>query len=698
MEEIVVSREIYGKQFKLASGLLAKQANGAVMTSIESTQVLSTATMSKETPTADFFPLSVHYNEKFYASGRIPGGFFKREAKPTDGEILICRMIDRPLRPLFPEGFVSEVQITSTTMSIDRINPSDIAGMNGASAALVISDIPFRTPVGAVRIGYVEEEFVVNPTLEEMENSQMELVVAGTSKAVTMIEGDCNEFSEEKILEAIELAHKAIIEIVDLQKELQEKVGKEKLEVTLYKVDETLKASLLKEYTDRLDSALKNPDKISREADVEAIFLAAETKYSEGIEDKEEKISQIKKIMHDLEAQLVRTDIIENAHRSDNRALNELRPIDCRVDILNNVHGSALFTRGQTQSLSVTTIASAKNYQIIDAIAGETKKKFFLHYNFPPFSVGETGRIGPVGRREIGHGMLAERSIHRIMPSLEDFAFTARVVSEILESNGSSSMATICASSMSLMAAGVPVKKPVAGIAMGLIKEGEKYQILTDIQGLEDHLGDMDFKVAGTEVGITGFQLDIKIEGITMEIMAKALAQAKEARLIILDKMKEAIDKPRTSLNQNAPRTKVIEIPVDKVRNVIGPGGKNIKFIVEETSSDIDINDEGKVTIFALGEEKLKKTIELIEKYTGIAKVGQIYEGKVKKITNFGAFVEILPGTDGLVHISELSHKRVNRVEDVINEGNIIKVKVIKVDEQGRVNLSLKKTFSRENE
>ncbi len=695
MDEIVVIREIYGRKIKFSSGLLAKQANGAVMTSIGDTQVLSSVVMNKEEPTVDFFPLSVHYNEKFYASGRVPGGFFKRESKPGDNEVLTCRMIDRPLRPLFPDGFRNEVQIISTTMSIDGVNPSDIAGMNGASAALVISDIPFHSPVGAVRIGYIEGEFIVNPTSEDIKNSQMELVVAGTAKAVTMIEGDCDEFSEEEVLKAIELAHKAILEIVDLQNELREKVGKEKIEVKLYEVDQPLKASLLKEYTDRLDSALKNSDKLQRESDINAIFSEVEKKYSEGLE--ESKIPQIKRIMHDLEADLVRADILNNAHRSDGRALNELRPIDCRVDLLNNTHGSALFTRGQTQALSVTTIASTKSYQIVDAVAGESKKNFFLHYNFPPFSVGETGRIGPVGRREIGHGMLAERSIHRVMPSLDDFTFTTRVVSEILESNGSSSMATICASSMSLMAAGVPIKKPVAGIAMGMIKEGEKYQILTDIQGLEDHLGDMDFKVAGTKDGITGFQLDIKIEGITLDIMKQALAQAKEARLIILDKMKAAIETPRTSLNQSAPRSRVVEIPVDKVRNVIGPGGKNIKSIVEQTGSDIDINDDGKVTIFALGEEKLQKTVELIETYTGVVKIGHIYEGKVKKVTNFGAFVEVLPGTDGLVHISELSDKRVNRVEDVLNEGDVVKVKVTKVDDQGRVNLSLKQVVSEEN-
>ena len=695
MEAIVVSRNIYGKEFIFSTGLLAKQANGAVMASIGGTQVLSAAVMSKQSPTADFFPLSVHYNEKFYAAGRIPGSFFRREAKPTDDEILICRMIDRPLRPLFPSGFRSEVQIIPTALSVDRVNPADIVGMNAASVSLVISDIPFNGPVGAVRIGHVNGEFVVNPTLDEMETSRMELVVAGTVKAITMIEGDCDEFSEEEILKATELAHLAIKELVELQNELKEKVGKEKIEVPLFEIDAALKENLDKTYRDKLDAALKNPDKLAREAAVETIFATAEETY--GQDSPEETLPQIKEIMHELEAELVRTDILDNGHRADGRALNEIRPIEGEVDILSNVHGSALFTRGQTQSLSVTTIGSAKNAQLVDSVEKEKKKNFFLHYNFPPFSVGETGRLGPVGRRETGHGILAERSLRRLMPSAEDFAFTARVVSEILESNGSSSMATICASSMSLMAAGVGLKKPVAGIAMGLIKEGEKYRILTDIQGLEDHLGDMDFKVAGTKDGITGFQLDIKIEGITPEIMAEALAQAKEARLIILQKMAEVISSPRTSLSKAAPQIKTVEIPVDKIRNVIGPGGKNIKAIIEQTGSDVDISDDGKAVIFALGQDKLKETVELVEKYTGVPKMNQVYEGEVKRVTNFGAFVEVLPGTDGLVHISELAHRRVNRVEEVVKEGDVVKVKVIKIDELGRVNLSLKALTSKEN-
>lgn len=694
MQEITVSRNICGKEFKFSTGVLAKQANGATMASIGGTQVLGTAVMSKDKPTGDFFPLSVHYNEKFYAAGRIPGSFFKREAKPTDEEILVCRMIDRPLRPLFPKGFRNEVQIIPTAMSVDKINPADIVGMNASSAALTISDIPFSGPVGAVRVGHVNGEFIVNPTLEEIKISRMELIVAGTINAITMIEGDCDEFSEDEVLKAIELAHSAVKEIVDMQNELREKVGKEKVEVPLYEVNEALKTKLYDSYREKLDSALKNDDKLKREADVEAIFAEAEESHGENLS--EEELPQVKEIMHSMEAELVRADILHNTHRSDGRALNEIRPVECEVDVLNNVHGSALFTRGQTQSLSVTTIGSTKNSQVVDSVEGETKKNFFLHYNFPPFSVGETGRIGPVGRREIGHGMLAERSIRRVMPLPENFGFTVRVVSEILESNGSSSMATICSGSMSLMAAGVGIKKPVAGIAMGLIKEGDKYQILTDIQGLEDHLGDMDFKVAGTKDGITGFQLDIKIEGITPEIMSKALSQAKEARLIILDKMAKAISTPRSSLSDSAPQIKTIEIPVDKIRNVIGPGGKNIKAIVEQTGSDIDITDDGKVAIFALGQEKLKETADLLEKYTGVPKIGQVYEGEVKRITNFGAFVEVLPGTDGLVHISELAHNRVDKVEDVIKEGEVIKVKVIKIDAQGRVSLSLKALLSKD--
>ena len=688
MKEINVNRDIRGKQITLSTGFLAKQANGAVLFTMGETQVLGVATMDTSPSKANFFPLSVHYNEKYYAAGRIPGSYFRREGKPLDREVLICRMIDRPLRPLFPQGFRQEVQIIPTVLSIDRVNPPDIAGMNAASAALMVSDIPFNGPVGAVRIGHLRDQFVVNPTMKEMKDSQMDLVVAGTEKAITMIEGNCKEFSEDQILEAIDLAHDVIREIISLQRELQAGAGKIKVEVPLYEIDKDLEKKITQGYRDKLSKALKNADKKQRESDVAAVYLEAEESMAEGLS--EENILSIREILHDTEAELVRSDILDHERRADGRKLDEIRPIDCRVDALKNVHGSALFTRGQTQALGVVTLASLRSGQSIDEITGDSKKLFMLHYNFPPYSVGETGRIGPVGRREVGHGMLAERALQFMMPSTEYFPYAIRIVSEILESNGSSSMATVCASSMALMAAGVPVKKPMAGIAMGLVMGENEYKILTDIQGLEDQLGDMDFKVIGTREGITGFQLDIKAEGITREIMQEALGQAREARFQILDKMNAIIKVPRDSVDESAPRMGSVNIPVDRIRNIIGMGGKNIRAIESATGSDIDIGDDGKISIFAKDDNELKKTLELIDYYTGVPRVDHIYEGLVKRITSFGAFVEVLPGTDGLVHISEFADGRIDRIQDYVQEGVKIKVKVLKIDDQGRINLSYK--------
>ena len=684
--QIEVSREIYGKKLSFSTGLLARQANGAVMTSIGETQVLGVATSSKTAQSTDFFPLQVHYNEKYYAAGRIPGSYFKREGKPTDAEVLVSRMIDRPLRPLFPKGFYNEVQIIPTTMNIDAVNPADVVGMNAASAALVVSDIPFSGPVGAVRIGYLNGKFIVNPTFDQLE-SEMELIVAGTEKAITMIEGDCSEFTEEKVLEAVDLAHKVIKEIIDLQKELREKAGKEKSVVELFEYDASLKDKLYSEYYTKMEEAIHEVDKSIREKNVSEVYQTAEKAIAETIE--ESLIPQISHILHDIEGEIVRKDILTHSSRSDGRSLEEIRPIDTKIDILNSVHGSSLFTRGQTQALAVATLSSPRNSLTSDEVSGEKKKNFYLHYNFPPYSVGEVGRIGATGRREVGHGMLAERSLSRVFPK-NNYPYAVRVVSEILESNGSSSMATICAGSMALMASGVPLQKPVAGIAMGLIMEEDNFKVLTDIQGLEDHLGDMDFKVAGTKDGITGFQLDIKIEGITPEIMAQALSQAKKARLNILEKMATAIEKPRKNTGANAPSQKTVKVHVDKIRNIIGSGGKNIKTIVEESKADIDIEDNGNINVFASNHSMMEKAISMIELYSGVPKLEKTYTGLVKRITNFGAFVEIMPGTDGLLHISEVSHERIKRVEDVLKEGDKLEVKVIKIDDQNRINLSRK--------
>jgi len=688
MEEITVVGEIAGKKFTFSTGLLAKQANGSVLLSIEKTQVLGTVTMSKAETNGDFFPLSVHYTGKYYAAGRIPGGYFRREGKPLDSETLVSRLIDRPLRPLFPDGFRNEVQVIPTVLSIDGINPADIAGMNAASASLVISDIPFSGPVGAVRVGFIDNQFIINPTHDEMIKSRLELIVAGTKKAITMIEGEADELSEEDMLTAVTKAHDEIKKIIELQNQLKEKAGKTKRSINLHVHDTSLKEKISSSAKDKLKEALTITDKLLRDEKIAAVFDDTIKGLGDQITDDVKK--EAADILHDVEKDIVRNAIVLENKRPDGRSLEEIRPISIKMDILENVHGSALFTRGQTQSLGIATLGSTKDVLKIDEVSGNITKNFYLHYNFPPFSVGETGRPGATGRREIGHGMLAERSLFRQLPSSDEFGYTIRVVSEILESNGSSSMASVCSGSLALMSAGVPLKNHVAGIAMGLVMAGEKYKILTDIQGMEDHLGDMDFKVAGTRSGITGFQLDIKIEGITIEIMREAVAQAKRARLAILDKMYAAIEKPRQELNPKIPQYTKMSIPVDKIRNVIGPGGKMIKSIVEQTGSDIDIDDSGKVIIFAKNREALDHTMLLVEGATGVPKIGAVYNGTVRRVVPFGAFIEVMPGTDGLCHISELAKTRVGAVTDVVNEGDAVKVKVIGIDDQGRVKLSMK--------
>lgn len=687
MNETTVIGKLYDKEITLKTGLLAKQANGAVLVSMGQTQVLATAVMSRKPTTQSFFPLSVDYIEKFYANGKIPGSFQRREGKPSDYEIHTSRLIDRPLRPLFADGFRNEVQVVLTVLSLDKDNPADVVGMIAASAALTISDIPLKKPIGGTRVGMINDEIVINPSYDAAESSYLELLVAGTDTAITMIEGGAKQVSEEKVLDAVTKAHEVIKEAVKLQEELRAKVGKEKCEVTLFTYESGLEEKLRSTYFARIEAALSIVDKAQREQATFEIYQEGEEAYKD-----EEFVNQVGMIFHDFESEIVRNKILSDKTRIDGRGMEEIRPIECQIGLLDNAHGSGLFTRGQTQALGVATIGSKKDQQKIDITRGNTNKSFLLHYNFPPYSVGEVGRLTGTGRREIGHGMLAERSLISVLPTEKEFDFTIRLVSEILESNGSSSMATICAGSMALMNAGIPINTHVAGIAMGLIMDGDRYQILTDIQGIEDSLGDMDFKVAGTEKGITGFQLDIKVEGITIEIMTQALKQAKKARLEILGKMNTCIDKP-SPLKANAPKLEIINIQVEKIRSLIGAGGKNIKAIVEETGSDIEINDNGEVKIFASGQDILEKTKEMIESFIGTPKIGGAYKGKIKKITNFGAFVEVLPGVDGLCHISKFSNRRINDLTRLIKEGEVLEVVVEDVDDQGKISLALKEKF-----
>lgn len=685
MKETIVKKKFQNGELILKTGLLAKQANGSVLASMGKTQVLATVTMSKSSTLKSFFPLSVDYIEKFYANGRIPGSYTRREGRPSDLEIHTSRLIDRPLRPLFADGFRNEVQVVLTVLSLDKQHPSDVIAMIAASAALTISNIPLKKPIGGVRVGYKNGEVLINPSYEVIGEADLDLLVAGTDTAITMIEGGAKQLSEEEIVKALEKAHQVIKEIIVLQEELKNQVGQDKCTVELFKYNQELLTQLRNNFFKKLNQALINEDKSQRENDLTAIYKEAEESCVE-----EDIKSQVGMILHDFKGEIIRQLILEQDKRVDGRGLDDIREIDCRINLLDSSHGSALFTRGQTQSLGVVTIGSKRDQQRVDLTRGNTSKPFMLHYNFPPYSVGEVGRLMGTGRREIGHGMLAERSIEPILPSVEDFDFTIRIVSEILESNGSSSMASICSGSLALMNAGVPIKTHVAGIAMGLIMQDNKYKILTDIQGIEDSLGDMDFKVSGTRKGITGFQLDIKIEGITIEIISNALAKAKLARLFILDKMDQCIDTP-SSIKENVPRIEIIKIQVEKIRYLIGMGGKNIKAIVEETGSDIDISDEGEVRVFATNDEVMERTKELIESYIGSPKIGGVYKGKIKKITNFGAFVEVLPGTDGLCHISKFSRKRIENLNDVIKEGEILEVVVDDVDDQGKISLSLVK-------
>ena len=685
---ITVKSSFCGEELILETGLLAKQAHGAVTLRLGNTTILATVVAAKEpNMESDFFPLTVNYNEKYYAGGKIPGGFFKREAKPRDKEVLISRIIDRPLRPLFPEGFRNEVQIIPTVLSVDSDMPTDALALIASSAALTISWIPFAGPVAAVRIGYINGEYIINPKNSELSKSDLDIIVAGSKDAILMIEGEAKEVSEEIFIGAIELAHKEMQKYIDIQNEMANLCQTQKIEQELFEFDKDLVNTVNEYGREKISEANYNPDKEKRNENMDAVFKEVEEYIKTQTED-EKLIAQVKGICHSIEEEIVREAIVEKGMRPDGRALDEIRKIDTAVNLIPRVHGSGLFTRGQTQCLSIITLGSEKDAQLMDDIYGKENKTFMLHYNFPPFSVGEVGRYGAPGRREIGHGNLAERSFNAVLPSKEKFPYTIRVVAEILESNGSSSMATICASTMSLLSAGVPINSSVAGIAMGLATYKGGYKILTDIQGVEDHLGDMDFKVAGTRKGITAFQLDIKLTGISTQILKEALEQAKKARFFILDKIDATISNP-AEISDFAPKFKMMEINTEKIRILIGPGGKNIKTIIDETGSDIEIQDNGTVNIFAPDGPTLEKTIELINSYVKDPEVGEVYDGVVKDIKEFGAFIEILPGVEGLCHISELAYRRVMNVEEILKIGDEVKVKIID-NRGGKYSLSRK--------
>ncbi len=692
-----LTMQLGGRELKISTGKIARQAGGAVVVQYGETVLLVTATRSKNPkPGIDFFPLMVDYIEKFYAVGKIPGGFIKREGRSSVDATLISRLIDRPLRPLFPEGFYNDVHVVITTMSYDGENlPEEIAAV-GASLALSISDIPFQGPVAGVIVGYINGEYILNPTKDQLEICDIHLSVAGTKDAITMVEAGAREVSEDVMLGAIMFGHDRIKEICEFQEEFVKLVGEK--EKYAFELKEPLKE--VKEFLDAAESRIKDAvltkGKQAREEALEKIEedLLEEftTKTLEGTEEEElnsELLGEFKKYFEALLTKVVRWSILYEKHRVDGRTTKEIRPLDVEIDVLPRTHGSALFTRGETQALVVTTLGTKDDEQIVDGLDQEINKKFYLHYNFPPYSVGEAGFMRAPGRRELGHGSLAERALRYVMPSDEVFPYTVRIVSEITESNGSSSQASICGGTLSLMAAGVPIKAPVAGIAMGLIKEGDDFVVLTDIMGIEDHLGDMDFKVAGTREGITALQMDIKITGISREVMEIALRQALEGRIFILDKMDSVIAEPKAEISTYAPRIHTLTIPTDKIATLIGPAGKNIKAIIEETGAKIDIEDSGKVAIFTNDGEMLKKTVKLIDNLVKDVEIGQIYVGKVTKVMKFGAFMEVLPGKEGLLHVSEIDTKRVENVEAVLKEGDEFEVKVISI-EKGKINLSRK--------
>jgi polyribonucleotide nucleotidyltransferase len=686
-----VEISFHGRQLSIEVGRMAKQAGGAALVQYGETVVLVTAVAADTTrPGIDFFPLTCDYQERTFAAGKIPGGFFKREGRPTGKEVLTSRLIDRPIRPLFPEGFVSETQVIATVLSHDRENDPDVIALTGASTALQVSDIPFHGPIAAVRIGRINGQFIVNPTTTQLEQSDLNLVVAGSREGIVMVEGGAKVLPEDVMLDALFTAHTELQALLDMQDELQREAGKAKRPVKHSALDEAMFAHVAAQLTPHIQAAFEVTGKLERAA---AVRQAEQEVLSVLSAEFPDHAGALAAMAEEVKRRVMRGAIVSEGRRVDGRGLKEIRPISCEVGVLPRTHGSALFTRGETQALAVATLGTSSDEQKIEALSGEQYKKFMLHYNFPPFSVGEVKPLRGPGRREIGHGTLAERALMGVLPTEEEFPYTIRVVSEILESNGSSSMATVCGGTLSLMDAGVPITAPVAGIAMGLIKEGEEVRVLSDILGDEDHLGDMDFKVAGTAEGITALQMDIKIGRVTRDIMRQALYQAREARLHILGAMGAVLARPRTEISAHAPRIVTLKIKPDKIRDVIGPGGKVIRSIIEETGVKIDVEDDGTVLIASSEGASMQRAIELIEGITADAVVGKIYKGTVRKIVDFGAFVEILPGTDGLLHISQIGPGRVQKVSDVLKEGDEVMVKVLEVDKQGKIRLSRKEAM-----
>ena len=686
-----VELEFHGRPLSIEIGRVAKQADGAALVQYGETVVLVTAVAARDLKLdTDFFPLTVDYQEKTFAAGKIPGGFFKREGRPSEKEILTCRLIDRSIRPLFSEGLRCETQVIATVLSADRENDPDIVAMLGASVALHVSDIPFNGPLAGVRIGRNNRQWVINPTQSQLDESDMDIFLSGSQDAIVMVEGGAQMVSEDEILEALYAGHQAIQPLIEIQEQLRREIGKSKREVLLAKLDQAVVRRVEELALAKLKQALEVPEKLERYkriAEVKGVVVP------QALAEFPDKQKDIKGAFEELKRNVFRGLVIHQERRIDGRGLKDIRPITCEVEVLPRTHGSALFTRGETQALVVTTLGTTSDEQRVDALIGEHFKKFMLHYNFPPFSVGEVKFLRGPGRREIGHGNLAERALLPVLPAEESFPYTIRIVSEILESNGSTSMATVCGGSLALMDAGVPVSAPVAGIAMGLIKEGEHVRVLSDILGDEDHLGDMDFKVAGTSEGVTSLQMDIKIGGVNRDVMQQALHQAKEGRLHILGIMNDTLPTPRTNVSGHAPRIITLKVKPDKIREIIGPGGKVIRGIIEATGVKMDVEDDGTVRIASVDEEASRKAIEMVQRIAAEAEVGKIYKGTVRKIVEFGAFVEILPGTDGLLHISQLAPERVRKVTDVLKEGDEVMVKVLEIDRQGKIRLSRKEAL-----